>query len=190
MDGRPKRPPIKTEAIYSGGKLHPATPLVLPEGTAVRITVESSYAPAVSEAGKTASPAVEGGPKAGLERLSWLLFGLGMFVYLFTRLWRIDKFPIYFFADEAANPLFARDLFDHGFRNAQGISFPLYFELAANRWGPLFSVYIHAFSSAMFGRSVVVTRTTQALVSLLAPLAVALILKQVFKARSGGPACC
>ncbi len=131
----------------------------------------------------SASSSGEDRSKARLERLGWVLFGLGMFVYLFTRLWGIARFPIYFFTDEAANPLFAQGLFDNGFRNAQGVSFPLYFELAANRWGPLFSVYIHAFSSALFGKSVLVTRTTQALVSLLAPLAVALILKQIFKAR-------
>ncbi len=43
----------------------------------------------------------------------------------------------------------------------------------------------------LFGKSVVVTRATQAVVSLLAPLAVAMILKQVFKAAlSGGSARC
>ena len=200
MDRRPKRSRFKTDAVYAGGMLHPADPLDIPEGTPVHVTVEpfdgavlagqspsaggmETPAPAASPADVTAPPAAGDRSSAGLERLGWVLFGLGMFVYLFTRLYSIDKFPIYFFTDEAANPLFAQGLFDSGFRSAQGVSFPLYFELAANRWGPLLSVYIHAFSSALFGKSVIVTRTTQALVSLLAPLAVALILKQIFKAR-------
>ncbi|MGC8779670.1 MAG: ArnT family glycosyltransferase, partial [Anaerolineae bacterium] len=51
------------------------------------------------------------------------------------------------------------------------------------RWGPLFSVYIHALSMTLFGKSVVVTRATQAVVSMLAPIATALILKQVFHMR-------
>ena len=214
MDRKQKRPRFKTDAIYTGGMLHPATPLDIPEGSPVHVTVEpygepvtagetpsagapaagpesselaasaaGVAAPAVAKADIRVPPADEGRSEAGLERLGWILFGLGMFVYLFTRLYGIDKFPIYFFTDEAANPLFAQDLFDRGFRSAQGTPFPLYFELAANRWGPLLSVYVHTFSSALFGKSVVVTRTTQALVSLLAPLAVALILKQIFKAR-------
>ena len=77
--------------------------------------------------------------------------------------------------------MFAQDLIAHGFRNAQGLSFPLYFEGSSNRWAPLLSVYIHAISTTLFGKSVFVTRTTQAVISLLAPLAVAMILKQVFQ---------
>ncbi len=214
MDRRSKRLRFKTDAIYSGGMLRPATPLDIPEGTPVHVMVEpygkpvlagetpsedvpavegetsesatfaaGVAAPAVAKTAINAPPSDEGRLQAGLERLGWVLFGLGLLVYLFTRLWEIDKFPIYFFTDEAANPLFAQGLFDNGFRNARGVSFPLYFELAANRWGPLLSVYIHAFSAALFGKSVVVTRTTQALISILAPISVALSLKLVFKAR-------
>jgi len=113
----------------------------------------------------------------------WLLFALGLAVYAFTRLWHIDKFPIYFFTDESANPLFARALIDHGFRSPEGALLPLYFELAANRWGPLLSVYVHAASMSLFGMSVSVTRSTQAIVSILAPICVALSLKVIFKAR-------
>ena len=49
--------------------------------------------------------------------------------------------------------------------------------------GPLFSVYIHAVSATLFGQTVVVTRLTQVFVSLLAPLATSMILKQAFVAR-------
>ena len=174
---RPRRKRFKADAIYADGILRPAGPLDLAENTEVRLTVEEKPAP------KTLAIPSEGELLQRSLRLGWILFGLGMLVYILTRLWAITRFPIYFFTDEAANPLFAQDLIEHGFKNAQGVSFPLYFELAANRMGPLLSVYIHLISSALFGKSVLVTRTTQALVSVLGAVSIALILKQVFKAR-------
>ena len=60
---------------------------------------------------------------------------------------------------------------------------PIYFEAAGNRWTPLLSVYVHAVSVALFGKSILVTRATSALVSLLAAVAVALILRLGFKSR-------
>lgn len=115
--------------------------------------------------------------------LPWVLFALAIGVYLITRFWDIEKFPIYFFTDEAANPLFAQDLIARDFRGVTGERFPLYFEVAANRWGPLLSVYIHAISMTLFGKSVLVTRGTQALLSVLAAIAIGLSLKTAFKAR-------
>ena len=184
-EGTPVHVTVEIYGESAAGRVTPPTGAAEfgAETPEVGASAAGAAAPTAAEVVISAPPSHEDRSRRGLERLGWVLFGLGMFVYLFTRLWHIDKFPIYFFTDEAANPLFAQGLFDNGFRNAQGMSFPLYFELAANRWGPLLSVYIHAFSSALFGKSVIVTRATQALVSLLAPLAVALILKQIFKAR-------
>jgi 4-amino-4-deoxy-L-arabinose transferase-like glycosyltransferase len=118
--------------------------------------------------------------------LEMVLFGLGLAVYLFTRLWAIDQFPIYFFADEATNSLFAEDLINRGFRDAKGVWFPMYFDAAANRWTPLLSVYVHAFTVGLFGKSIIVARTTSALVSVLAAVAISLLLKRVFKSRFWG----
>jgi 4-amino-4-deoxy-L-arabinose transferase-like glycosyltransferase len=118
-----------------------------------------------------------------VSRLGWILFALGMFIYAYTRLSAIDKFPIYFFADEATHAVYAQDLLDRGFKAATGHFLPIYFEAAGNRWTPLLSVYVHAVSVAMFGKSILVTRATSALVSLLAAVAVALMLKYVFKSR-------
>lgn len=116
-------------------------------------------------------------------RLEWVLFGLALLVYVITRLWAMDRFPIYFFADEATHAVYAQDLLDRGLRDGKGAFLPIYFEAAGNRWTPLLSVYVHAVSVALFGKSLLVTRATSAMVSILAALAVALILKLVFRAR-------
>lgn len=174
---RPRRKRFKLDAIYADGVLHPAEPLALPENAAVRLTVEEKPAP------RAVPVRSEGELLRRSARLAWILFWLSLAVYVVTRLWGITRFPIYFFTDEAANPLFAQDLIENGFKNAQGVSFPLYFELAANRMGPLLSVYIHMITSVLFGKSVLVTRATQALMSVLAALSIAFSLKLVFKAR-------
>jgi hypothetical protein len=112
-----------------------------------------------------------------------LLFLLGLGIYIFTRLFGLGDFPIYFFGDEAAQVLFAERLIDQGFRDQLGIWFPLYVDAAANRWTPMFSMYFHALSLSLFGKSVFVARATSTLVSVLAAAAVSLALKRVFKVR-------
>src|SRR5438876_903355 len=68
-------------------------------------------------------------------------------------------------------------------RIATGEWFPLYVDAAALRWTPLFSMYVQAVALILFGKSLLVTRTTSVVVSLLAAGAVGLTLKEVFKAR-------
>jgi len=116
-------------------------------------------------------------------RLEWLLFSLGLFVYLATRLWGITRFPVYFFCDEANPSVLAEQVFARGLRDQYGAFFPLYFELAPGRWCPELQVYFHGLGALLFGKSVLVTRATQAVVCVLAPIAVALSLRLVFRAR-------
>ncbi len=171
-----------------------STPLRMTEGAQEQGrggAEERSFAPlrmTEEEAGRGASPRLAEGEVARkgsvmARALPWVLFALAIGVYLITRFWDIEKFPIYFFTDEAANPLFAQDLIARDFRGVAGGRFPVYFEVAANRWGPLLSVYIHAISMTLFGKSVLVTRGTQALLSVLAAIAIGLSLKTAFKAR-------
>ena len=115
--------------------------------------------------------------------LGALLFGLGVLVYLFTRLYRLADFPIYFFGDEAAQTLYAEQLVQSHFKNASGIWFPVYIQAAASRWTPLLSMYFHALTYSLFGKSIFVTRATSALISVLAGVSVSLALKCAFKAR-------
>ncbi len=117
------------------------------------------------------------------QRRPWLLFGLSLLVYAACRLWGLDRFPIYFFADEAFHPVRAAELAQHGLRSAGGQLLPIYFEAAAQRWTPAFALYVHLLPVVLFGKTVVVTRATTALVSLLAALAVARLLARPFGAR-------
>lgn len=183
-----RRVVLRTRATYEGGVLRPAAPLLLEEGAAVRLIVEPL--PRVGTVGLNAGIQREDDrlqtrteTVARDRRLVWVLFGLGLAVYLFTRLYALDRFPIYFFADEAVHSVLAQDLIQRDFKDVQGRAFPLYFEAAGNRWTPLLSVYVHAISVGLAGKSIIVNRATSALVSLLAAAAVALILGRVFKTR-------
>ncbi len=177
---------VRTEATYAEGVLWPSDLLPLEDGAAVRLTVE----PVPASAAVSADDAESQGPgRAAADaelhrgRLAWVLFALALGVYLLTRLYALDRFPIYFFADEAVHSVLAEDLIERDFKDVLGRTFPLYFEAAGNRWTPLLSVYVHAVSVALVGKSIVANRATSALVSLLAAIAIALILKKVFKTR-------
>jgi hypothetical protein len=114
--------------------------------------------------------------------LGTLLFALGMVLYLFTRLYRLTDFPIYFFGDEAAQAV-RRAPAAERIQRPSGIWFPVYIQAAASRWTPLLPMYFHVLSLNLFGKSVFVTRATSALLSLLAGVSVSLALKYGFKAR-------
>ncbi len=117
---------------------------------------------------------------AALEPREWLLLGLVMAFYLATRLWRIEHFPVSFLCDEAIQPVLARDLVTHHFRDAGGTLLPAYFKNFF-KWSLGLSVYLHAVTVSLFGTSVLVTRATSVAVGALAPAAVALTLRVVFR---------
>src|SRR6185436_5718630 len=54
-------------------------------------------------------------------------FAIGLAVYAFTRLNALDKFPIFFFADETVNSELAQQLINAGLKDANGHWFPLFF---------------------------------------------------------------
>jgi hypothetical protein len=178
--------PKTVDAVYQAGALVPDRPLDLPDGLPVRVTVRPALVavPLVPElpgqlAGRFA-PVLERLSHLSLE---WGLFGFGLALYLITRLRGLTGWPIYFLTDEAANPVRAADLIARGFHDANGHLFPMYWEVAPQRWGPLLSVYIHALTMSLFGESIFVTRATTALFSVLAAISIALILKLIFNAR-------
>lgn len=115
-------------------------------------------------------------------RLPWALFLFSLGLYALTRLWQLDQFPIYFFSDEAIQPVLASDLIRNGFRNSQGLLFPSYFK-NGSYWNLSLSVYVHALTVFLFGKSIEVTRATSALLTLSGSAAVALIMKWFFQAR-------
>lgn len=115
--------------------------------------------------------------------LAPLLFAFSVLIYAITRLYAIDEFPIYFFTDEAIHPVLGTELISRGFKDGQGRLFPPYFQ-NGQYWNLSLSVYIQGVTAWLFGKSVFVTRATSALISLSAAVAIAMILRMVFKNRS------
>lgn len=172
-------------AQYEAGVLRPAQELDLPPGDPVTVEVFPAGAGALPSAWLRWRWAGLDLARALLASLSLggLLFVFGLALYLFTRLYALESFPIYFFGDEAVQALFAEDLIARKFHGVDGNLLPMYVEAAGQRWTPLISMYVHALTLSLFGKSIFVTRATSAIVSLLGPAAVGLTLRRVFKAR-------
>lgn len=111
---------------------------------------------------------------------AWALGGVSA-VYLLTRLIGLAAFPIYFFCDEAIQSDLAQELLS-GRLSIGGVFLPPYFR-NVEKYNLSMSVYVHLISTGLFGSSVLITRATSALVSLLAALAVALTGKLIFRLR-------
>lgn len=173
-------------AVYRDGALHPAQPLRLEEGSQARVTVEApgeALAAGVSwRRWLWATSDLIGSLVRSLSFETYL-FIAGIGVYAFTRFYALESFPIYFFGDEAVQTLFAEDLLRRGFHGPDGTPFPIYVEAAGLRWTPLLSMYFHAFTLSLFGKSIFITRATSAAISLLGAASVALTLKEIFKVR-------
>jgi 4-amino-4-deoxy-L-arabinose transferase-like glycosyltransferase len=105
-------------------------------------------------------------------------------IYLVTRLWGIAEFPLFFFSDEANNVIFGQQLLHDGLAARDGNILPMYFEWDLGRWAPVFPVYIHAVTSSIFGNSIAVARTTTSILSFIGVLAIAVLLKKVFRIRA------
>ncbi len=110
------------------------------------------------------------------------LFVVVLLLYAVTRLIALEKFPIYFFTDEAAQTVLAEDLVNNDFRDGDGTLLPTYFE-NNYLYNLSLSVYVQVIPYMLFGKSVFVTRAVSALISVLAAIAVGLILRNIFRIR-------
>jgi 4-amino-4-deoxy-L-arabinose transferase-like glycosyltransferase len=122
---------------------------------------------------------------AGVSRrwtLSAVLFVLSLVVYLATRLVGLERFPIYFFTDEAAQTMHAADLVRDGLRGWDHVFLPTYFR-NGEYYNLGVSVYAQVPAYLLFGKSVIATRAASALITLLAAAALALILRNIFRIR-------
>lgn len=113
--------------------------------------------------------------------LPTILFILGLALYLLTRFIAIDKFPIYFFSDEAIQTMTARDLVGRAFKDVNGGLFPVYFE-NGGQYNLSLSVWLQVLITWL-PNSVWLTRGLPALITLLFPLAGGLYLRDQLKAR-------
>jgi 4-amino-4-deoxy-L-arabinose transferase-like glycosyltransferase len=115
-------------------------------------------------------------------QLDTVLFGLSLAVYLLTRVVGLDRFPIYFFTDEAIQTVQAENFVHSGFTNGLGEFLPTYFQNGPF-WNLSVSVYLQVVPYLLFGKSILVNRGVSVLVTWLGAWAVGLILKDIFKAR-------
>ena len=111
-----------------------------------------------------------------------IFFALALFTYAATRLMDLAGYPIYFFADEAAQTLLANDLIRNHWMGSDGSFLPTYF-YNGYQYNLGLSVYLQVIPALLFERSVVVTRAVPALVSILAPLCAGLVVHRVLKLR-------
>jgi hypothetical protein len=167
--------PRTVEGVYEDGVIRLAAPLDLPANTRLRLEVAGELARVRPAPRVRLGAALRG-------RVEALLLALVLLVYGLSRLIGLDRFPIYFFCDEAIQPVLARALLERGLRDEFDTLLPAFF-YNADKWSLGLSVYVHAMSVALFGVSVTVARATTLLVSVLAVLAVCLTLKLVFNNR-------
>ncbi len=111
-----------------------------------------------------------------------ILTALALLFYALTRLIGLAQFPIYFFSDEAVQTLLAADFLRDGLRNYDGEFLPTYFK-NGGQYNLSLSVYLQVVPYLLFGRSVMVTRATSVLITTLAALWVALLLRRAFGSR-------
>jgi hypothetical protein len=108
-----------------------------------------------------------------------LLIILALLVYLSSRFVGLDRFPIYFFTDEAIQTNQAADLVNNGFDSDTGEFLPTYL-VNGNQYNLGPSVYIQVIPYLIFGKSVWATRGICVLFTLLAALALGLISRNIF----------
>jgi hypothetical protein len=115
----------------------------------------------------------------GVARDPWyscanLLFGIGLALYLLTRLWHIEDFPIFFFCDEAYHQNEIWKILGRGLRGADGTFLPLFVEKAPNRWVPQITLYLYLLPTIVFGKSILITRGLLAILTVCAPIGCAM----------------
>ena len=102
--------------------------------------------------------------------------------YLFTRLHKLEDYPIFFFTDEAIQSMLASDLIRDGWQNYEKELLPTFFQNNAV-YNLSLSVYLQVIPSLLFERTPAVTRAASVLVSLLAAVWIGLIGKNILNLR-------
>ncbi|MCC6300261.1 MAG: glycosyltransferase family 39 protein [Anaerolineales bacterium] len=116
-------------------------------------------------------------PVRKLDLATWLFIG-AVALYLVTRLVGLDRYPVYFFTDEAFQTQAMADLITLKYRNEEGTLLPAYF---GNGMG--LTVYLQWIPLALFGKSALVTRAVSAAITTLAAVAVGVILRSTFNLK-------
>ncbi|MBC7876098.1 MAG: glycosyltransferase family 39 protein [Anaerolineales bacterium] len=106
------------------------------------------------------------------------LFVGAIILYLVTRLVGLDQYPIYFFTDEAFQTQAMDELITMKYRDVQGTLLPAYF---GNGMG--LTVYLQWIPLLLFGKSAVLTRVISVTFTMIAAIAVGIILRDGFKLK-------
>ncbi len=113
-----------------------------------------------------------------------LVFLLALGIFLFTRLYQLEKFPIYFYSDEATPVLRAYDLLNNAIKDADQELLPTFF-WNDRKFSLGTTVYFQALTLLFFPRSVFLARLVTVLFGVLGMLWFALILQDCFRIRHG-----
>jgi len=167
-----------------------------------QVTVQTVEATGLGQAGPPARPIQPTRPRpAGLATLGArgqallafirtrvtsieaLLFGSALGVYLVTHLIGLERFPIYFFTDEAVHMNFASAFVHNGLKNYEREFLPTYFSLGSAFGLNSVSVYVQVLPYVLFGKSVLVTRAVSMFIAALGAAWVSLSLKHAFKIK-------
>jgi 4-amino-4-deoxy-L-arabinose transferase-like glycosyltransferase len=112
-----------------------------------------------------------------VDLAAWLFVG-AVVLYLVTRLVGLGQFPIYFFTDEAFQTQAMVELIALKYRDVRGTLLPAYF---GNGMG--LTVYLQWLPLLLFGKSAVLTRAVSAAVTVIAAIAVGVVLRDIFKIK-------
>lgn len=110
----------------------------------------------------------------------YFLFFLVLLIYLLTRIIGLEDFPIYFFTDEAIHTILAEDLVQNDF-HYNGDFLPIYFPFGSSYGLNSVTVYLQVIPYLLFGKSIIITRLTAVLITLLGAAAIGFILRDFFK---------
>jgi hypothetical protein len=121
---------------------------------------------------------------APTPRQNRIFFVLALGVFLLTRLWGLDRFPIFFFCDEAVQTVQAARLTKAGFRGEEGELLPTYFRNTEFH-NLSIGVYLQVLPARLLPRSVIVARAVPLAVVFSAMLAMGWILRDFLKLRYG-----
>ena len=116
-----------------------------------------------------------------LKNTGFMLLLASIAVYTLVISIGIERFPIYFFTDEAIHMNFISDFIRDGYRNYNNEFLPTFF--IAGGWVNGISVYVQWLPYLLFGKSIAVTRLVSAFITLISATALGLLLKQVFKIK-------
>ncbi|HTD51975.1 MAG TPA: hypothetical protein VK780_03030, partial [Thermoanaerobaculia bacterium] len=135
----------------------------------------SAHAPALPAAER--DPGAREEPRVSRRPdLPTILFAFALLAYSATLFVGLTRYPIMFFCDEAVQANTAHDLFQNRFRDAEGVLLPPYF-LNDQRWAMSMNIYALVLPLAIFGKSILVTRGTFAVISILGAAATGIALR-------------